>query len=81
MGWNEARDFLLSEMSSGVDLPVEYDIKFTSGPNVGKVYRVMVLTPPRVETLTEIRKRTGLDKYGSQSINFAPTGACACCGR
>lgn len=78
MSWEKARDFLLAELSEGTTLPAEYDVQFTSGPRQGQVYRVIVLTPDRVATLSRIRKHGRMDE---QTINFAPTGACACCGR
>ena len=83
MSWENARDFLTNEFSDGADLPIAYNIYYKDGPHQG-TYRVVVLPPAEVVKLSTIRKRAGIHEGnvgGVDTVNFAPTGGCHCCGR
>lgn len=81
MPWENARKFLMAELSSGATVPVEYTLHFKSGKRAGQTFKVIVLSPRRVTTLKEVRAKTGMADRGEQTISFAPTGTCPCCGR
>ena len=83
MPWANARDFLHAELTAGETMPITYNVFYKAGPHKGK-WKVIVLSPDRVETLTEIRKEAGIHESnlgGVETVNFAPTGVCQCCGR
>lgn len=95
MPWDNARDFLRAEFAAGETFPVTYNVKYNKGSRKGR-WKVIVLPPDRVNTLVKIRARRGIyevpgrgrenltsdpNKPGADSINFAPTGVCQCCGR
>ncbi len=76
MSANEARQLLQSELNANTRLPVTYDFTIGAGA-AAQNYRVVVLPPSHVRTLTEnLRKRAD-----DLSISFLPTGRCDCCGR
>jgi len=81
MAWEDARDFLAHELDTNVKLPIEYGLEYKSGPRQGQVYKIIILTPARVATLTTIRKRALMDDRGEETISFAPASGCPCCGR
>lgn len=79
MSYQKALDFLNSEIAEGTVFPHEYT--FTS-PEGGE-YKVIILPPNSVRTLSGLRKQAGFSESyrHDQAINFAPLGGCACCGR